>query len=101
MYLVSEENLGAHCPHYIVRAIFDTDKDGEWEEDVCIVWVLHMPNELDAMHHTLKHGTASVYMHDNEHDAVDAWITASRKRRASMYDDSDTVYFDSFNLIKT
>ena len=98
MYLVSDNNLGAGSTHYIVRAVFDSEQDGEWEEDITLVWLLPT-GKLDAMHHKLTQGVGYVSTADNEHDAVAQWLGYNLgKCIQAKYD--DLTLYKSFNLIK-
>jgi len=98
MFLVSDNNLGSGSMSYIVRAVFDHDVDGEWEEDITLVWVKHVPSGVDAMHHTLAYGT-TVYAQDNEHDAVSQWMQDKLNNTIAVEHDDLTLY-KSFNLIE-
>ena len=99
MFLVSDDNLGAHCPHYIVRAVFDSEQDGEWEEDITLVWV-KPTSTLDAMYHTLL-ADVDVYVSskDNEHDAVSQWLNGKLVDKLLTTEYDDLTLYKSFNLI--
>ena len=98
MYIVSKDNIGPDTNHYIVRAVFDSEQDGEWEEDITLVWV-KPTSTLDAMYHTLL-ADVDVYVSaaENEHDAVDDWLKSRIDCIGSSAYDDLTLY-KSFNLI--
>ena len=100
MFLVSDENIGVESNHYIVRAIIEDSEGQEWEEDITLVWV-KPTGKLDAMHHTLTHGTCYVATADNEHDAVAQWLEHSIENDKVTVEYSDASLYKSFNLIET